>query len=258
MAKPSVACVMLVNGRPEMVARAIRSFRAQTYERKRLLIWDTGAPPEKFPEYEPSILYFSFPHEGATIGALRNEANEFATIAAQPAQIDVFAHFDSDDWSHPRRLEEQVELLERSGKEAVGYGEMLFWQVCPQCNGFDDYCADVALCETCKGFRGTAWLYRNPLPSGTLGTSLLYWRRAWEAHPFVDKSDGEDYEFLKHVSVQPWSGIGAEGPSAAAVPLMIATVHGGNTATKIDPSNRREWRRVPEWDKRVRDIMENS
>ena len=23
--------------------------------------------------------------------------------------------------------------------------------VCPQCHGFDDYCADVAICETCKG-----------------------------------------------------------------------------------------------------------
>ena len=23
--------------------------------------------------------------------------------------------------------------------------------ICPQCHGFGDYCADVAVCETCKG-----------------------------------------------------------------------------------------------------------
>jgi len=26
--------------------------------------------------------------------------------------------------------------------------------LCPQCHGFNDYCADVALCETCKGLNG--------------------------------------------------------------------------------------------------------
>ncbi len=39
---PTVACVMLVNGRPDMVKRAVASFRAQTYENSKLLIWDTG------------------------------------------------------------------------------------------------------------------------------------------------------------------------------------------------------------------------
>ena len=35
--------------------------------------------------------------------------------------------------------------------------------VCPQCNGFDDYCADVSLCETCRG-KGSI---PAPLPSDT-------------------------------------------------------------------------------------------
>ena len=42
VSRPTVCCVMLVNGREAMVKRAIASFRAQTYERKRLLIVYSG------------------------------------------------------------------------------------------------------------------------------------------------------------------------------------------------------------------------
>src|SRR5258708_3294771 len=98
---PAVAAVMLCHGRDEMAQRAIRSFTLQDCENKKhLLIWNNdGTKP---------------------IGTLRNEAN---------AQVDadIICHFDSDDWSHPNRIAEQIAQLQSSGAECVGYNEMLFW-----------------------------------------------------------------------------------------------------------------------------------
>ncbi len=40
MPEPLVCCVMLTRDRPEMVKRAVDSFRSQTYKRKKLLIYN--------------------------------------------------------------------------------------------------------------------------------------------------------------------------------------------------------------------------
>lgn len=263
--KPTVCAVMLVNGRPEMVARAIRCFLAQTYERKRLLIWDSTPDLICCDQTEHDGVFhipaagLEFPYDPGcrvlTIGELRNAANDFWT------EYPIIAHWDSDDWSHPRRLEEQVELLERSGKECVGYNEMLFWQtpvILHETGGRRSGDFEMAV------KRGEAWLYRLPLPGYALGTSLLYWRKAWERNPFEDKSNGEDTAFLKKVSCASSSACAQAsieidfGPTRRTLePRMIATVHGGNTATVIDPAHS-EWKRVSEWDARVRAIMEGS
>ena len=52
---PSVCAIMLANGRPEMVARAVKSFRAQTFRNKRLLVYDT-TPIPNFREWATRIL----------------------------------------------------------------------------------------------------------------------------------------------------------------------------------------------------------
>ncbi len=240
MITPTVACVLLANGRPEMVKRAVKSFRAQTYENRILIQYDNDG--------------------GNTIGALRNAANS-------KTGADIICHWDSDDWSHPNRIAEQVALLQSSGAECVGYNEMLFWQLCKQCHGFDDYCADVDLCETCKGNGGEAWLWRENIKNYAVGTSMCYWRETWERAQFPDYSAGCDDLYWAHgdkkkgiaavkIASVPSSicYIAEPYPTPQWEPRMVASIHGGNTCAKIDAKTN-AWRRVPEWDAYCREVM---
>lgn len=257
---------MLVNGREAMVRRAVRAFQAQTYPRSRLLIYDTGPQPVfgVYPEYHASILYHHMPH-AISIGALRNEAIEFAMIGATPAELDIIIHFDSDDWSHPNRIAEQVALLQASGKEAVGYREMLFWKE-P---------GPIEMIDGSGWTVGAAWLYRSSNPRYCLGTSLCTWRRVWEQRPFPDlpkpgmKSSedalwlmGQDVRDGKVVQVgAPVDALGVDSLHSTAdfgltdEPRMIASYHGGNTSTQIWTGPQSPWVRVPQWDEHCRRTM---
>lgn len=213
---PSVCAIMLANGRAAMVKQAVDAFKAQTYQRKILLVYDSGEPQIPLSEDDyvhvdgrPRIHFAKFYSRPArsgecaerTIGALRNEAIAVVIAAVDP--VDIIVHWDSDDWSHPRRIEEQVDLLEASGADAVGYNQMTFWREAER----------------------EAWLYTGSI----LGTSLCYWQSAWERRPFPDKRDGEDTEWLlgiesRGVSSMPWLM-----PEFRQVPRMIARIHDGNS-----------------------------
>lgn len=242
--KPRVLAVMLTKDRPEMAARAVRYFRAQTYENKRMLVWNSSLDLTTCDQLEYAGVVH-IPAQPQSIGMLRNSANGFWT------EFEIICHWDDDDWSHPRRIEEQVTALEASGTEATGYNEMLFWRTL-QLTERDVY-GDEGSDEPCDVIE-QAWLYRLPLPGYALGTSLMYWRRAWERAPFADKSDGEDYDFLKRVTCKSETSW-PRNELTSIEPRMIATIHGGNTATKLDPSQS-EWRRAPEMDAKVRAILE--
>jgi len=219
MSAPAVACVMLTNGRPEMVARAERCFESQTYQKLYMIRYDN--------------------HGQKSIGALRNEANAGGAI-----KPDIICHWDSDDWSHPNRIAEQVALLQSSGAECVGYHEMLFWESAWVGRNFND---------------GLAWLYRASIPNYAIGTSMCYWRETWERHPFPDRSEGCDdlYWFNKGVKIASVEALTLQ-PDGTGIfrdePLMIASIHGGNTCSKI-AAGAREWTRVPEWDGHCREAM---
>lgn len=174
-----------------------------------------------------------------SIGDLRN----YAASWQSDRNPDVFIHWDDDDWSHPNRIAEQVAFLQQSGADAVGYREMLFWRTDP----------------------GEAWIYSNPHPRYCLGTSLCYWRSAWERNPFPDTSRGEEGQPLvgwqsklncvsqssvdmrDNVQVFDWD----EGQLRAR---MIALIHGGNTCSAID-TNSPFWKHVPVWDEYCRERM---
>ncbi len=252
---------MLANGRPEMVKRAVKSFRAQTYEDKDLVIFNSGNRGD-FAEHESDEVTVMFCPDcvGKSIGHLRNSANAWSD------NTDIICHWDSDDWSHPNRIAEQVALLQSSGAECVGYNEMLFWQLCKQCHGFDDYCADVDLCETCQGSGGQAWIWRENIKNYAVGTSMMYWRETWERAPFPDYSEGCDDLYWAHgdkkkgiaaVKIASCEAFGAESSQMygdTSCPRMIASIHGGNTCAKID-AKANAWRRVPEWDAYCREMM---
>ena len=113
MSEPLVCAVCLVNGRESMVKRAVASFRAQTYERKCILILDSGWPRVPIPACEGMFLISGCEGDlaGLSVGRLRNTA---LVYALDPLKADIICHFDSDDWSHPNRIAEQVALLQSS------------------------------------------------------------------------------------------------------------------------------------------------
>ncbi len=269
---PRVACIMLVNERPEMALRAITSYRSQTYANRELIVVDTGVEPvymvlgpEEFCAYTPSL------REGNSVGYLRNFANRLSLGAS------LFAHFDSDDWSHPRRLEEQVELLLASGKEAVGYRDMLFWdttttdpfpgKIHPKCEGgpaglaFVDgvavACPKCGGSQICEGVfchpddrtnRGETWLYDSGHPMRFVGSSMLYTRQAWERSPFHPDEPNEDQIWWmqnqsKCTAMRSMMVGGSE-------PAMICSIHGANTSEAYAREKRKmpHWLRLENWD----------
>jgi len=226
---PSVACIMLTKDRGWMNRRAIESFRSQAYENKGLLVLDTGDTSwGEHIAWRENELHWGVKAPSMTIGELRNYANEYVTTWPI-GSVDIFAHWDSDDWSHPQRLTEQVALLQASRADCVGYNCALFW-------------------DTRNG--GEAWLYRFPNPMYALGASLMYWRKTWERNTFDRVNTGEDERFTKRCKT-----VGVD--SMEAVPRVIFGVHGGNTSGAYDFTKRNgNFKRVPEWDAYCRKEME--
>ncbi len=211
MTDPLVSVIMpWLDRSPEMMRRAVASIEAQTYSNYELVTRKA--------------------REGRTVGWMRN-------LCVEAARGEIIAHADEDDWSHPNRLAEQVALLQASGADCVGYRDILFWRE-PIRNA-------IQLTEP-----GEAWFYSNPLARGyALGTSLIYHRAVWERVPFDDVQKGEDDRFCRKVgNVEAVTSIPAWGEHGGVTePRMIASIHGGNTSSKITPGHQ-QWRRVPEWD----------
>jgi hypothetical protein len=222
---------MLTRDRPKLAKGAVECFRAQTYPAKELLIWDTSDEVDSYQSRIDRVAQVFADKAPRTIGALRNEANAYNAVWHSS---EILIHWDDDDWSHPDRIAGQVALLEESGADVVGYNEMLFWR------------AD----------RGQAWLYSNTHPKGyALGTSLCYWRKTWERHHFANDTQGVEERWLREKKVVSETAMYLDGE-----PLMIARIHSGNTSSgyRIDEyasQGSREWKRVPEWDERVRWIL---
>ncbi len=272
MSEPTVCAIMLTADRPEFATRAVRAFRAQTYGRKRLVILDSSTHIDEDLAVadltSPMICYVHAPeHRGKSIGELRNIAN----AGPDRGIAEILVHFDDDDVSHASRITEQVALLQASGAEAVGYREMLFWR---EPTAVDDHwCGDDF---PPADEPGEAWLYTNANPRYVLGTSLCYWRTAWEKRSFEALNDGEDTAWRLGVNIVGVSSIAfvatpgcGEGERAAMAarnvqfqPRMIASIHAGNTspwyrAELLRASEKQggEWKRVPEWDRYCRETM---
>ncbi len=264
MSNPTVVCVCLTCDRPEMSRRAVACFRAQSYDpaRRQLIVLDTGDTSwfDNRSDSENEVhIFHTHPRAGTpcneTIGALRNKANNMAGYG------EIIAHWDSDDWSHPNRLAEQVALLQASGAQCVGYNSMLFWDT--RLPKGAEYA--TAHGDEFEGFysepRNEAWLYRAINPRHLLGTSLMYWRSAWEQQPFDDVPIGEDTRWLMKlgsgvVGIPSVIGGDATDPEKSCEPRMIASIHGSNSSSYRPEKDRASSRRVPEWDDYCRRIME--
>ena len=283
MNQPTVCAVMLTADRPEYARRAVECFRAQTYPAKTLLIYDTGTDDaEDCPGDYPLVIWIPEESRGRTIGELRNAANshvegvevDLSAGTSKDCGGDILIHWDSDDFSHPNRIAEQVALLQSSGAECVGYREMLFWR---QIQKRDIVDGPEGREPGIWYSDGEAWLYTNPDPRYALGTSLCYWRKTWERKPFealptsATDSASEDARFIAGLNCvgvpafghdEPRVNLSCQGTDFS--PRMIARIHAGNTSQAYDPRNMERsnkikggpWRRVPEWDAYARSVME--
>jgi len=279
--QPTVCCVMLTRDRPELAAKAVECWKSQTYNPMgcRLLIYDTGIKPLgldaealglkcRFSDGHTGVMYQRGQIVG-TIGQHRNAANEYASQPHAGFKAhDILIHFDDDDWSHPNRIAEQVAFLQMSGADVVGYNQMLFWRDFTQ--QADAHASGVVH----RDYDGEAWLYTAAAGlTPALGTSLCYWRKTWERQPFnhaLPKAGGgmsEEAEFLRGLKCATTSALHCGNPATESgfdSPAMIARIHGANFG-KYDIENQiargsnakpgEGWARVPEWDRRVMEIL---
>jgi len=279
--EPTVCAIMLTKDRPELAARAVRCFRAQTYANKSMVIYDFSKDrygeqyqSELNPEPDPYIIWLGPSRYDEPLGAMRNAAIS-VTDHGFGIEADIIIHWDDDDYSHPNRIAEQVAFLQSSGAAVVGYSQMLFWDA----------------------VKGQSWLF-SEASHHLLGTSLCYWRSTWESHKFDSrKHAGEDSDFLARVGHRRVKSVSSlcelsmkvgyveitrgglfGGPadthrkfaaimpeitqSPTREPRLIATVHGANTQQKtydgFFKGGTVEMRRVAEWDERVRQVLEGA
>jgi len=264
---PLVSAIMPTRSRSEMAVAAVECWKSQTWQDTELLILDDAdcpafpaeaanaakfCPENGWEAAETAILgatagqgalltsnwpdttcpadggsgsrkiaYFCLPKR-LTIGSKRD-------LACSLAHGEFIAHFDSDDWSGPDRLTDQMTRLLTSGKAVTGFHSMLFTN-------------------------GSAWWrYNGQVFSGisgrmlgVFGTSLLYRKDRWRKHQFIaGPKDFRDYEDREFVLAAIRDGQLVEAP---AVDMMYARVHPDNSSPKGigDPVR---WKRVaePSW-----------
>lgn len=200
---PLVSCILPTKNRASLLPLALRSFDAQLYPHKELVVVDNG-------DDDTSLLFKDRPdvrYEKVsgpfTTGEMRNLCCELARGA-------IISHFDSDDWSAPTRLSQQVALM-FTGAVVVGYNTMWFYVLQSQ----EIY-----------------YWSRPAFPLYALGTSLTYSREWWKLYPFSRLQIGEDYKFfqqaLKHTTVKLES----------VKQQMVALIHYQHTSPKNVESSR--------------------
>lgn len=230
---------MLTADRPQFAPGSVRCFANQTYENRRLLIFDSGAESSTVLNVN-GVHYFSPAWRKSPVGTLRNEANFLAARVFPKATI--FVHWDDDDWSHPNRIAEQVRFLVESKAEVVGYDQVLFSR------------------------NGQGWKWANKVPGlHPCGSSLCYWRDAWAKdqfhceRPSNSESTSEYHDWLQRRQKATCSAFGPPdgrwgGPGHEL--RLIARIHGANTTRyNLDEQKSPSWSRQPAWDPEIRRLM---
>ena len=192
----AVTCIMPTAGRRAFLPRAIALYQAQDYPAKCLLIVEDGSDNADCVPDDQAIRYVHLEGARRTIGQKRN-------IAAGLADSPLIAHWDDDDWHHPRRLSIQIAAMRATGARLCGMDRLVF---------FDGE---------------KAWLYRSDDPNFLAGGSLIYERALWHEQQFEHRSNGEDTLFCRAAL-----GRDVKIAKVANEKLYVARVHAGNTVPK--------------------------
>lgn len=205
---PLVSCILPTKDRAVFIPQAIQSFRSQTYPNLELLILDNGDDEtEDLIPAQSNIRYAKVPGKQTT-GEMRN-------LCVRYAEGSIICHFDSDDWSAPERVTDQVTRL-GTHNVVTGYTSMLFY------DERDGQCYH--------------WATTGSHVRYVLGTSLCYRRDWWRHHPFSPLRVGEDIRFYQNALRAAWRLV----PTAPAEKLMVARVHNDQTSRKsLNPASYR-------------------
>lgn len=199
---------MPTRGRSELARQALECFWNQTYSHRELIVLDDAERPS-FPGgiAMDGVKYLRL-EETLNIPQKRNKCCELA-------QGQAIAHFDSDDWSAPERLQTQMDVLQRSGLSVTGFHSILFYDMTNK--------------------RAHSYSYK---PDFALGTSLVYTKQWWEANRWKEnKSIASDNSYVG------WAGQRNQLVTSDSDGLMVARIHGENTSGK--PTSRPPYKQVP-------------
>lgn len=210
--EPLVSCILPTKNRAEFIPQAIRSYQSQTYPHRELVIVDNGddqtamlLPPDR------SIRYAKVTGT-LTTGDMRN-------LCAKYARGEFICHFDSDDWSAPERVADQVTRLSQFGV-VTGYHSAFFYDV------RDGKCYQ--------------WHMPHSAVRYVLGTSLCYRKSWWSSHPFHSLRVGEDLKFFQQAQRDACRFVS----TAPANQMIVARVHEDQTCRKT--LNRNSYTPMPQ------------
>jgi O-antigen biosynthesis protein len=200
-----VSAIMPTRSRPALSRVALNCFLRQTYEPKELVIIDDNDDPSF--RTSPAIEGVRYLRTAKMDLGLKRNALCDAALG------EIVIHFDSDDWSAPERMSDQVDRLLKSGRPLTGYNTLLFWD---EVNG-----------------AGYSWKVSHPPRVRTMdgvletvcGASMCYHRSFWRTHPFPDVEVGEDGHL--EAAAQRRGGVSSEESRG----LLVARVHGKNTSS---------------------------
>lgn len=192
-----VSAVMPTRGRQRYAQQAVECFLSQTYANKELVILDDFDQPSFLNGVDhPLIRYYQTENIIYNIPTKRNRVNALVNG-------EIIWHLDSDDYSAPTRMAQQVERLEMTGKALTGYGCLLFVEECT----------------------GKVLQYRQQ--DYACGSSLCYRKEFWQQHPFIENKPTGSDNFLVRAAREAGELDSIEGGT-----YLIARIHDGNTSRK--------------------------
>ena len=149
---PLVSCLLCTRDARHLVQMAIDSYLSQEYENRELVVVDDGPDPiADMLQGIPNLVYIALPHDAASLSEKRN-------IGCRAAHGEFICHMDSDDWSGPHRVTDQLTRLLLADAQLGGYSQA-FWY---------DFVDQRASCYT-----GNIW-----------GANLIYRRDYALEHPW--------------------------------------------------------------------------
>lgn len=117
---------MPTSNRPSFAAHSYRRFLAQTWERRSLLIVNSGAPLDGLGRDDDRVLELSREPRGETPmeNFLQNCRLGIHTIAAEIPTATHIAMWEDDDWYANWRLEDQLEHIGDHGAHGYDFGHV--------------------------------------------------------------------------------------------------------------------------------------
>ena len=197
---PPLVSVLLCtnNARAFVETLALPSYRSQDYPNLELVIVEDGPGTIlDLVEDIPGLNYIRLAQGADTLSEKRN-------IGCRAAHGEYICHFDSDDWSAPGRVSEQVNALRGHPNDQVtGYGSNVLWY------DFVD--------KQASRYTGSIW-----------GANLTYWRSYALDHPWDETvTNAEDSAFLEPARIRNVV-VSCDGGQN-----FVATLHSGNARRPI-------------------------